>query len=358
MKTIFGLYGSGWRAEYFLRVAKFLPERFEISGVITRNDKKAARFMQEFGVACFKSVDDFLTGTKKPHFMVVSVSASANVDVSLDLLNRGIPVLLETPPATNLEDLARFHRELPTGAKIQIAEQYPFHPMHRARLEFIKTGKLGEIQHTQISFSHAYHAVALIRRYLSVGFENAEITATSFPVNVVGGYTREGEPQKEAVLQKTQTIAVLKFGNKTGLLNFETDQHRSWVRSPIIQVKGDRGEVFNSKIKYLQDFRTPVESDFVRKDLGREENFEGFDLKGIFADGAWLYRNPYQGSRLVDDEIAVATCLDSMMDYVNGGAAFYGLDEGSQDFYLGVLVEQAVRSCSVVCSETQEWCVV
>ena len=343
MKTTVGLWGSGWRAEYFLRVAKYLPDSFEISGLITRSDEKAARFTQEFGVKCYKTLDDFLLNEKAPAFMVVSVTASKNVEFSLDLLNRGIPVLLETPPATNLADLDHFQGKLPADAKIQIAEQYPFHPMHLAQHEFIKSGKLGEIQFAQVSFSHAYHGVGLIRRFLGVGIEDAQITATQFPINVMGGTTRGGEPTKEEIVQKTQTIAVLKFpNNKTGLLNFELDQHRSWVRSSIIQIKGTHGEIFNSKIKYLHDYKTPIETDLVRKHLGIEDNFEGVDLKGILADGKWLYKNPYVGSRLVDDEIAVATCMSGMAEYVKGVAPFYSLQDASHDTKLGILIEQAI----------------
>ena len=354
MKVKFGLYGSGWRSEFFLRVAKLLPERFEIIGVVTRNKEKAALFNQNFDVKCYETADELLS-VATPDFIVVSVNASVNVDVTLNLLNRNIPVLLETPPAANLDELTRFHKSLPAGAKVQIAEQYPFQPMHLARSAFLETGKLGLIQHAQVSFTHGFHAIALIRRFLGIGFENAEITATSFPVSVVCGYTREGEPTKETIAEKAQTVAVLKFGNKTGLLNFETDQHRSWVRSPIIQIKGERGELFNSKIKYLQDYKTPIESEFTRKDLGREENFEGFDLKGIIGDGQWLYRNPYQGSRLSDDEIAIASCLDAMNDYVCGGASFYGLDEATQDFYLSALIDEAAKNGCTIRSETQSW---
>jgi len=354
MKTKFALYGSGWRAEFFLRVAKALPDQFEVAGIITRSDEKAEILTRRYGVKCYKTAQELLAA-ETPMFMVISVAGAVNVDVSLDILKRGIPVLLETPPARDMASLLRFHKEIPSSAKIQIAEQYPLHPMHMARLAFIETGKLGAVQHAQISFSHGYHGVALIRKYLGIGFENAEITALKFPVSVVGGYTREGGPTKETILEKSQTIAVLNFGGKTGLLNFETDQHRSWVRSLIIQVKGTHGEIFNSKIKYLHDFNTPIESEFTRKDLGQEDNFEGVDLKGIIGDGKWLYRNPYQDSRLVDDEIAVAACLDRMAEYVHGGQGFYGLAEASQDQYLSLLIDEAIASGKAVRSETQKW---
>ena len=354
MKIKFAVYGSGWRSEFFLRVANALPERFEVTGLITRSAEKAKKLSSRFGVKCYNTAEELLQ-TEKPMFMVVSVAGHANAEVSLNILKRGIPVLLETPPAGGMASLLKFYEEIPSNAKIQIAEQYPLHPMHMARLAFLKTGKLGTVQHAQISFSHGYHGVALIRKYLGIGFENAEITAVKFPVSVVDGFTREGEPTKETILKKSQTIAVLNFGDKTGLLNFEIDQHRSWVRSLIIQVKGTHGELFNSKIKYLHDFNVPIESKFVRKDLGQEDNFEGFDLKGIIGDGKWLYRNPYQSSRLVDDEIAVAECLVKMAEYLRDGKAFYGLSEASQDQYLSILIDEAVASGKAVHSKTQKW---
>jgi len=341
-KTKFILHGSGWRAEFFLRVAKALPNRFEITAVVTTNKEKAGLFAKKFGVKCCETMEEALASAT-PHFAVVSVNASVNVDVSLKWLNAGVPVLLEAPPAPNLEELERFKNAMPQDAKIQIAEQYPFQPMHMARLAFLLTGKLGEIQHAQVSYTHGFHAVALIRKFLGVGLVIPKITATTFPISVVGGYTRDGEPQQETIVEKKQTIAVLDFGGKTGLLNFETDQHRSWVRSPIIQVKGTHGEIFNHKIKYLKDYKMPIESDFVRKDLGTEDNFEGYDLKGILGDGLWLYRNPYQGSRLVDDEIAVATLLDAMAEYVNGGQSFYSFEEAAFDM---MVAEEILRhSC-------------
>lgn len=38
----FGIIGGGWRAEFFLRIAKMLPERFNITGIMVRNPGKGA----------------------------------------------------------------------------------------------------------------------------------------------------------------------------------------------------------------------------------------------------------------------------------------------------------------------------
>ncbi len=37
-KIVYGLIGSGWRAEFYLRIAKALPEAFEVCGVVSRSE--------------------------------------------------------------------------------------------------------------------------------------------------------------------------------------------------------------------------------------------------------------------------------------------------------------------------------
>jgi predicted dehydrogenase len=354
MKTIFGVYGSGWRAEFFLRAAKALPDLFDVAGVITRNPEKAAYFTKQYGVRCFANADD-LFAAAKPEYMVVAVSKTICADIAISLMERGVPVLMETPAASDLMALDKLHTSMLPGAKLQIAEQYPFQPMNAARLAFIKDGKLGNLQQAHVSFTQGYHAIALLRKYLGLGFENCEITAVSIPVSIVAGPGRAGEPTAESIIAKNHTVAVLDFGGKSAIFNFEADQHRSWIRSQITQIKGERGELFGTRIKYLIDYKTPVETDFVRKNLGEDENLEGYDLKGIIGDGRWYYRNPYQGSRLADDEIAVASCMDAMARYVRGGDSFYSLAEASQDLYLSLMIEQAAEQKVPLRTETQRW---
>ena len=90
-------------------------------------------------------------------------------------------------------------------------------------------------------------------------------------------------------------------------------------------------------------------------DAGQDGNLEGFYHKGILAGNEWLYRNPFAPARLTDDEIAVATCLQKMAEYVQGGPSFCGLPEASQDHYLSLMIEKAVRTGEAVKAEKQVW---
>lgn len=350
----FGLYGSGWRSEFFLRVAKLLPEKFKVDGLITTNPEKKKRFEKEFDIPCYATLEEYLA-VNKPLFMVESVNKGVSARITMEILKAGIPVLMETPAGADLETMERLYREFPEGAKIQIAEQYPFHPLHAARVQMIESGLLGDIQHTQVSFSHGYHGLALIRKFLGLGFENAKIQAMSFPVSVMSGVTRGGPPEEEKLTQEIQTVAVLDFGGKTALYSFEMSQHRSWVRSPHIQIKGEKGEIFNESLKYLLDFATPMESRLERINLGENQNVEGFGLKGIIGAGQWLYKNPYPDSRLSDDETAVAQCLEKMAHYVETGESFYSFAEGAQDMYLAIMIENAVKDGAAIRTQSQIW---
>jgi predicted dehydrogenase len=350
----FGVVGSGWRAEFFLRAAKLAPDRFRLCGVVTTNKERAGRIAGEYGTSCYASAGELLAASQ-PEFMVVSVTKSAAMGVSLGLLEQGVAVLAETPPANTVDDLAGFFRRMPAGARLQVAEQYFLRPDHAARLNYLQTGKLGRVHQARVSLTNSYHGISLIRKYLGLGFENAEISARSLVSPVWAGFSRTGEPEKEQLLEKEQLIAVLDFGGKAGIFDFESDQHRSWVRSQQILVKGERGELNNHDIRYLLDYKTPVQSEFRRVNLGEVENMEGAGLKGILADGQWFYRNPFPDSRMTDDETAVAECLARMSVYVNTGKSFYSFAEAAQDFYLSELMAQSAETGGRVRSQTQVW---
>ena len=53
MKKIrFGLIGSGWRAEFYIRIAKMLPEQFELTGVLIRDKRKGKYIFQKTQCSC------------------------------------------------------------------------------------------------------------------------------------------------------------------------------------------------------------------------------------------------------------------------------------------------------------------
>ena len=361
-KVIFGIVGSGWRSEFYLRIAKALPDRFAVCGLVTRSAEKGAEIEKTWGIRTFRTVDELLIAVSVDNipagsaagFLVISVPGSAACDVILEAVGKGIPVLTETPPAYDMDKLLMLN-ERAKGAKVQVAEQYHLHPAHSARIKIAQSGLLGEITEAQVSFSHGYHAISMLRKLLGIGFGNAVINAFRYPSPVIAGPDRKGPPECERLTGPMHEFALLDFGGKLGVYDFIRDQHRSWIRTQRIIARGTRGEIYDSKVKYLKDFRTPVEFELIRKNAGEEGNMEGYCLKGIIAGEDWIYVNQFAPAALSDDEIAVAACLLKMDDYVKGSPGFYSLAEASQDAYLALMMDKAMETRVEVQTETQPW---
>ena len=349
----FAILGGGWRAEFFLRICQALPERFQVTAVLVRKPDKAAALTAKFGVRTVPDLDSLLAN--QPPFVVVSVPWPITPVMLAELAARGVPALSETPPAPDVDGLETVTKLARQGARIQVAEQYLFQPAHAARLALAKSGKLGTVSQAQVSAAHGYHGTSLMRQFLSLGAEPCDIRAMNFASPLVAGPNRNGPPAEQTIEQPSQTIAWLGWGDKLGVFDFIGAQYFSWVRSPRLLVRGERGEINGFTARWLLDHQTPVQVELLRRETGQEGNLEGLYLEGYLAGETWLYRNPHVPGRLADDELAIATCLAKMAEYAAGGPSFYSLAEAAQDHYLGILIDQAAKSGEVVRAEPREW---
>jgi predicted dehydrogenase len=346
MSTAFAIIGAGWRAEFFLRIAAELPDQFRVTGVMTGDAARAARVRDGWAVPVRATLDELLAG--KPVFVVLSVPRAAAPAFMRDLASRGVAVLAETPPAEDLDTLLGLADLASSGARIQIAEQYQFQPEHAARLAVARSGVLGTVTQAQVSVAHDYHGINLIRQFLGVGFADVAIRARHFTSPIVAGSGREGPPASERIVDSAQVIATFNFGDRLGVYDFTGDQYFSWIRSPRVLLRGERGEINGLTVRRLVDALTPVEYDLVRRDTGHGGNLEGHHHAGITAGDAWVYRNPFAPARFADDEIAVATCLARMAEYADGGPGFCSLAEGAWDHELTLRMGQALVSGEAV----------
>lgn len=258
-----------------------------------------------------------------------------------------------------LDRLVELHDRTRHGARIQVAEQYPYQPMHAARLALVDSGRLGRVSQAQVSAAHGYHGLALLRRLLNIGYEDVTIRASRFTSPLVAKPRNAALCQNvgdaETIRESRQTLAHLDFGDRLGVYDFTGDQYTSWIRGPRVLVRGDRGEIINDDVKFLADARTPVEFALRRIDAGHDGNLEGYHHKGVIGGETWLYPNAFVPGRLSDEELAVATCLAQMGRYALGGDAFYPVAEAAQDVYLAQLIEQAVETGEAMCSDRQSW---
>ena len=353
-KIKFGIIGAGWRSLFFVRIVKAFPDRFDCQGVVIRDPDKRQAFAKEWNIRTFASLDAMLVA-KEIEFVVVSTSE--NHKVILDVAARNIPCLSETPPARNLDELIKVYDAVQDmGAKVQIAEQYHLRPHHQAQSAILKSGKIGPVSHVQVSVAHGFHGMSMLRYFLGIGYENVEIKATSFTAPLIKGPDRQGVPRQETMVDSEQVLAWFQFENgQFGTLDFTTNQYRAWIRQERVLIRGPRGEISNLQVRYLKSFDEPMVFDLERVSHGQEEDQKFAGFIGYRGEGEWLYKTPFSAPILMDDEIAIAHCLEKMSEYVSTGTSFYSLAEASQDVYLSLLYEQARTQDRPVESETQVW---
>jgi predicted dehydrogenase len=342
----FAIIGGGWRSQFYLRVARALPERFEVSGLFTQSPATREALARDFGIATPATLDELVA--TDPAFVVLSVPWAATPGLLSELTDRGIPVLTETPPAPDLDGLRGLAVLAQRGARIQVAEQYQFQPIHAARLAIARSGRLGTISQAQVSAAHGYHGIDLIRRFLDDQFGPVTIRAQRFDATIVAGPDRAGPPHDERIVPSEQVIATLDFAGRLGVYDFTEDQYFSWIRSHRVLVRGERGEIHDTTIRYLEDATTPVTLELRRHAIGQDGDLRGLGFEGITAGPDWVVRTEYPGARLMDDELAIATCLTRMSEYLDGGPGFCSLAEGVHDHYLGLMIAAAVASGSPI----------
>ncbi|MDG4807770.1 Gfo/Idh/MocA family oxidoreductase [Micromonospora sp. WMMD1120] len=354
-QTRFGLIGSGWRGEFFLRLARSLPERFRATGVVTRTEARGAEVSAKWGVPSFRTAAELLAH-ERPDFVIVSVPWPVTPDATRELVAAGVPVLAETPPAPDLAGLRALWSDVGGSGLVQVAEQYLLMPGHAARLALVRAGVLGEPTSVQISSTHLYHAVSLIRGLLGVGYDAAEVNARAFVAPLANPLSPAGWSGDDTPQQMSTTLATIDFGGRMGLYDFTDNQWWNPLRGRRLVVRGSRGELVDDSVVRLVDPTTPVESSLIRRQTGLDLNLEGLDLKHISFDGEVVYRNPFVGSGMSDDDIAVADILVRAGAWARDeGPAPYPLAEACQDHLISVAIEESVRTGAPVVTTRQAW---
>ncbi|WP_456824083.1 Gfo/Idh/MocA family protein [Cellulomonas sp. P5_E12] len=359
----FGVVGSGWRAEFFVRMARLLPDRFQVTGVVTRSALRGAEVEEAWGVPTVRTIEELVTGavpdggTDRPEFVVVSVPWPVTPEVTAELVSLGIPVLAETPPAPDAEGLRELWAEVGSSGLVQVAEHSPAMPSHVARIAAVEDGLIGTPTSVQISSTHLYHAVGLIRRLLDAGRGEVVVRASVFHAPLVGPLARDGWTGATEPVDAWNILATLDFGGgRSALYDFTDNQWHNPLRTNRIVIRGTHGEIVDDTVTRWVDERTVVSSPIVRRVTGLEQNLDGFDLEHLSLDGRVLYRNPFQGARLADDDIAVASLLDATGAWVRGdGPPPYPLADGCQDHLLGLAIEEAGRTGEPVLVTPEAW---
>lgn len=331
------IVGSGYRAEYFGRIAAAYPSLFRAM-YLCRSEEKAALMTAHTGAPASTSRKECLAF--QPDFAVIAVDRGHVAEVAEEWIRDGYPVVTETPVGDTFEKLERLWALSREGAKIVCCEQYHRYPILMAGLNAVREGKIGRPASLYLSLAHDYHAASLIRRLLLVeGGEAYTLRGMRQTTPVISSDSRYGAILDGSAGPDERTILHISFASgKTAIYDFAPVEYRSFLRSRHLTVRGERGE-WSDCIVYRLDGENRPRRDFLMPEIpGRYAALDTQYLRDL--------RKTWHSELFLDtqqDEFAVASLLFDMADYLAGGPSPYPLPEAMDDAAFWLMAEEAVR---------------
>lgn len=292
----FAVIGSGWRAEFYIRIALHPGNDFRLTGVLCRNQEKINALAEKYGIHATLSQKEIID--TRPDFVVVAVSKASMEEVSAQWRGLGFTVLCETPAALTVEGLEAVWNH--PGGPLMVAEQYRYYATYRKLLSIIDSGRLGEPVSATVSLAHDYHGASLLRAVLREPADRLyRLTAGKYELPVVKTGDRAHIYREGTVWYRQRTVAMVEFEDgRQGVYDFDGEQYHSLIRHNSLRVSGTRGEILNERLWYLNRDNDPVEEQWTE------------DLQVV--------RAPAPAGQLSEDEGAILTLMETVWQVSRG----------------------------------------
>ena len=315
-----GFIGAGDRVSRIYRpVVTALQDRVEVCGVATRTQDSADRVSAGTGWPAWTDMGA-LVQAATPDLLVVAVPPGVVEDVYPRVADLGVPLLLETPFAWNGRrgDML-LQRLRSTRRLVGVAEQFPFLPEVRLQRRLIELGLLGRVDAVVNDFAvYDYHGIAMARALL--GWHRVPHSAQATRVQAGGGE----EWLSGTVRYRDGAVLVHRYAT-----TFPRPVHRD-VGS--VRVYGTLGTLMPGELR-LQGpdggllvspvTRITADTGALRRIAVNTPDGDvsvDFDLGDVALD---------------DEQVAVATLLDGMVDAVrHGSAPLYAAGAANEDIRL------------------------
>ena len=315
------LFGTGWRAMFYVRIATHLTSLLRINAIYTRR--------KDFSLPGFYVTDNAEDALSKPHDAVIVASGRIGFLETMKYLGkRGETILTETSFLTLTEEELKEVEDI----KGYTLEQYPHFPLFSAVIK--ATERIGKVDQLKLSSLHNHHASAILRAILKENSIPKDISAVDFPSSTIktagrGGRIKNGE--REEYIRK---IRIIRYpSNKLFIHDFSTNTYHSTLIRDKIEVRGERGIVDENGVRYVGKDGETIVMPFV---FHRDTEFfaSTMTLSHITLGSEVVFSNPFYPSPLSDDEIAVALLLQAF----DKGCLEYSIQDGVLDVRIGRLL--------------------
>lgn len=322
-----GIVGAGDRIRTLHHpVLAALRDKFEPVGFTTRSRQTSDAFSSETGIPAFPDAAS-MVASGKPDLLIMAVSKSSIPRVVNQLIELGVPLLLETPLAqsvrTGRQILGRINR---SRLIVGIAEQTPFLPVEQMKRRLIDLGVIGPVVAAHNDFlSYDYHGIARLRSH--IGNARSPLSISAVETRTCNAKAVAGP---NASRPETWTLASVLFDDGAALVHhYSAAYFDAPFRGPrTFRVHGTAGSLVDDEI-VVADANGQTQRSVITRVMEAGRLLE-LSARTPLGEVRWV--NPYSSHSLSDEQIAVATLLDRMRNAILfGGLPAYTASEALAD---------------------------
>ena len=160
------LFGTGWRARFFLRIARLCPSIINVVSVYSRSPERA----KEIEALGFRATADRDKALEAGHDAVIVASGKEGFADTLRFLRDNGERIISETTFLSLSDEELDEMSLIEGG--MVLEQYAFTPLFASVIAALPL--LGNVDQMYLSGLHNHHAAAMARVILSLEDEEPE----------------------------------------------------------------------------------------------------------------------------------------------------------------------------------------
>jgi len=321
----FVLCGTGWRADFYIRIANALPEMFSISSIYTRREEKISQ-LRALGYYATLDLDEALS---KEHDFVVVASGKLGFLPLIEKLDRRGEMIATETTFSSLSD-----EDLSKAEKINgyVLEQYWHTPLYSSIYKSLC--QIGKINSVYLSALHNHHAASICRGIFKGLAIKEYRTLLEQKANCLKSGSRSGILKEYKDEDYIRRIKLIEFTSGEVFINdFSSNQYHSYIIPSRIEIRGEKGVITEKGITYINSNGYPITKNFVfHRDSDRIN--QSLTLSHVSLGDSILFENEFYPASLNDDEIAIATMLKKLVD----GNLDYTIAKGVEDARLGRLL--------------------
>ena len=317
----YALIGCGRRGKVHLEIATALKDTFQIVAVCDAHYESAENEATKVGAKPYSDVRQMVE-REKPDICDVVVPVELHHIVSCYLSECGIHHNVETglAPTLGLMDLM-INKAKNNNIKLQTSENFPFVPVEQFVCHLIQSGTIGKVHKCYRLFSTmGYHGLAAMR--CRMGAKPIAVSSISHTMPVIP-YSDSAKRNFDTERLEFYTvdfdnggIGVAMVGNKNGclgrntLVGFETCGERG-----TIVTNGNQSTTGNETINVCTDDDINQHTAKAKTYPFQREYSKKNILQRIYVElpkslgGTIEWHNPYLGTKILENNISLATML-------------------------------------------------